>query len=104
MDEEQGKKNIANIEKKLTNEEQKELNSFFKEEEIKRALKAMKNGKTPGEDGIPKEFYLHFCHEIHVELMEMINNIALRGELAPSQRNAIIRLLYKKGDHRMLKN
>ena len=36
--------------------------------------------------------------------MEMLNSIAMTGELLPSQKNAIIRLLYKKGDHRLLKN
>ena len=45
------------------------------------------------------------CISSHVKvpLMEMLNSIAMKGDLALSQKNAIIRLLYKKGDHRLLK-
>ena len=79
IDKEQAKRNILTLDKKLTPDENKQISSFFKETEINRATKEMKNNKTPGEDGIPKEFYLHFYSHIKVSLMEM-----LTGELTPS--------------------
>ena len=64
----------------------------------------MKNGKSPGEDGIPKEFYEFFIDELKDILCELLNNIRLNGEIPESQKNAIVKLLFKKGDHRELKN
>ena len=37
-------------------------------------------------------------------LHELYNNIGITGNMPESQRNAIIVLLFKKGDHRLLKN
>ena len=90
INKEQARRNISTIEKKLTPKENKEIGSFFKEAEIKKMIKEMKNNKTLGEDGIPKEFYLHFYKHIKISLMEMLNSVAMAGELALSQKNAII--------------
>jgi len=47
-------------------------------EEVKEALGGMLNNKTPGIDGLPKEFYVQYMDIIGKDLMEIINNIWLR--------------------------
>ena len=64
----------------------------------------MAKEKSPGEDGLPKEFYHKFQDILIPELCELYNNIVLSGKQPISQKNAVIKLLYKKGDHRKLKN
>ena len=80
------------------------LNDFFSESELKKALWKMKNQKTPGGDGLPKEFYVKTWDFIGGDLTEVINNCFLLGRLPASLREAQIKLLYKKGDKRNLKN
>ena len=48
------------------------LTTPFTEKEIKDALLALPNGKTPGLDGLPKEFYTHYWNEIGPLLSMMI--------------------------------
>ena len=64
----------------------------------------MNNNKSPGEDGLPKEFYSKFQNLIIPQLTELINNITLSNRLPQSQNNAIVTLFFKKNDHRLLKN
>ena len=104
IDMRQANENINHIVDTLTEEEADELDKYISEKEIETALKQMKNNKSPGDDGLTKEFYAHFYLELKDDLTEVLNTIILRQELPKSQRNALIRLLYKKNDHRMLKN
>ena len=78
---------------KLSKDQSRQLNKFISEEEMIKALKAMKNNKSPGEDGITKEFYITFLEDIKDELCEMFNNIIFKKEMRQSLRNAIITLL-----------
>ena len=64
----------------------------------------MKNEKSPGEDGIPKEFYEKYYHLIEDELCYLYNNILIDKEQPSSQKNALVKLLFKNGDHHELKN
>jgi len=73
-------------------------------EEVKEALGGMLNNKTPGIDGLPKEFYVQYMDIIGKDLMEIINNIWLREELTSSMKTAIITLLYKKNDPEYIQN
>ena len=84
--------------------ENKELGKFITEPEIKKALNKMANNKSPGNDGLPKEFYITFWEELKSDLVELYNNIYLKKCLPESQKNATIRLIYKKDDPEQLKN
>ena len=42
-------------------------------EEAKEAVSLMKNGKTPGLDGLPAEFYKDFFHLFGRDFIDMIN-------------------------------
>ena len=69
------------------------------------ALCLMKNGKSPGNDGLTKEFYVCFFEEINQFLIEALNEPFNIGQLSTSQRQAVIILIEKKDkDKRMIKN
>ena len=52
----------------------------------------MRNNKTPGNDGLTKEFYETFCDELKSPLMESINKAFHTKILSISQRQALIKL------------
>ena len=65
----------------------------------------MKNGKSPGSDGLTKEFYICFFGEIATPLVKSLNHLFSVGELSTSQRQAVIALIEKKGrEKRLVKN
>ena len=53
----------------------------------------MKNDKTPGLDGLPKEFYIAFWELPKDDFIEMANDCLNSSELPLSLRRAIITLL-----------
>lgn len=96
--------NTTNL-NQLNCDEQHQLEDFINEEECKKALEQFHNNKTPGIDGLSKEFYATFWDIMGADLTEIINNIYLTKKLPETMGNAIINLIYKnKGDHRELKN
>ena len=55
----------------------------------------MKNGKSPGSDGLPKEFYSTFFKYFWSGFVEMVNS-CMKEEICPSSmRLATITLLCK---------
>ena len=73
--------------------------------EIWYALNSMANNKSPGNDGLSKEFYVCFFQEIRSCLLDVLNLSFTHGQLSNSQRQAMITLIEKKGkDKRFLKN
>ena len=79
------------------------LGNEITEDEILNAIKGLNSNKSPGIDGIPAEFYVKFWDIIKIELMEMIRNVINGTLLSSSQRNAIITLLPKGGDLKLMK-
>jgi len=51
------------------------------EEEIRQALFMMHPGKAPGPDGMTALFFQHSWHIIKTDLVELVNNFLLTGEL-----------------------
>ena len=101
---EQMEDNLKHIKYKINKDEQKQLNEWISEPEIQNAIKEMANEKSPGDDGLPKEFYQKFKDILIPELCEIYNNIILSGKQPESPKIGIIKLIFKKGDHRKLKN
>ena len=65
----------------------------------------MGNSKSPGNDGLTKEFYVCFFNEISTYIIDALNLSFAYGQLSNSQQQAIITLIEKKGkDKRYLKN
>jgi hypothetical protein len=59
------------------------------------ALTLMKNGKTPGSDGLPVEFYKQFYYLFGTYLVALYNLSFKNGSLTESQRLSLIILLCK---------
>ena len=78
--------NLKFIDKTLSSKESECLNDFISHNEIKIAIKGMKNEKSPGEDGIPKEFYDKYYHLIEDELYYLYNNILIDKVQPSSQK------------------
>ena len=108
--------NISNIETQflsetvtsphLNNDESNNIDHLhLSEQEIWNVLKTTKKNKTPGNDGLPAEFYITFWHDIKIYLMRAINGALESGQLSITQRQGVITLLPKKDkDTLFLKN
>ena len=59
-------------------------------------MKSMKSNKTPGNAGLPKEFYKTFWDELKTPLMESVNQAFRTKILSISLRQAVIKLIEKK--------
>ena len=69
------------------------------------ALSSIKNGKSPGNDGLTKEFYVCFFEEVGWLICKALNFSFNNGEFSSSQEQAVITLIEKKDrDKRLVKN
>ena len=89
----------------LSEEESESLEEPITKEELKLTLEKCANNKSPGNDGLTKEFYLHFWSTIQDKLFESYLESIRTGKLSTSQRQNIIILLEKAGkDKTLIKN
>ena len=88
---------------KISVEEGASLGEPIRLSEIFSALNDMSNSKTPGNDGLPKEFFVAFFHLIGQDLLNSYNTSYATGCLSSSQTQAVITLIEKVGkDNRKL--
>ena len=57
----------------------------------------MKNGRTPGSDGFPAEFYKVFWNDLGNYLLDSLNCTFIKGELSVTQKFGVLTCL-PKGD------
>ena len=88
----------------LTNDQKSSCDAPLTLQQLKTAVFKMKRNKSPGSDGLTIEFYQKFWDSIKYSLLDSYNESLEQGELTPSQRYAIISLMFKKGDRKLLKN
>ena len=87
------------------NEEQKtSCDADITEGEIFDTIKLLKTNKSPGDDGIVSEFYKEYWYLIRERFTQVLKYIFNVNTLSPSQYNAILTLLYKKGEREDIKN
>ena len=90
---------------KLTNEQTLSCEGIISEDEVFKSLKSMDNNKSPGNDGLSKEFYECFWDEVKKPFLASIHKAFLNQELSTSQKQAVIKMLGKKDkDRRFIKN
>ena len=90
---------------KLSDEQNKTISEPILKTEIYNALKSMDDNKTPGSDGLTKQFYEHFWNFIIEPLFNSYSYSLGQGYLSLEQRRGIIRLIPKKDkDLMLLKN
>ena len=70
-----------------------------------KALISMDNDKSPGNDGITKEFYLKFWDVVKEPVCTSVQQSFIAGELSTSKKQAIIKIIEKKDrDKDLIKN
>ena len=60
------------------------------------AFSSMNNNKSPGNDGLSKEFYVRFFETSADPLIQALNQSSVGDEMSISQRKALITLIEKK--------
>ncbi|MCP3888847.1 MAG: hypothetical protein GY702_08215 [Desulfobulbaceae bacterium] len=91
--------------KKLSEMEKKFCEKELTPDGLKEALDTFKKNKTPGNDGITVEFYQFFGEDLRMYFFDSCKETFDIGELTTSQKQAIIKLLEKKGkDRTYIKN
>ena len=90
---------------KITNEDNKKLTQQITFAELKTATFKLENGKSPGIDGIPIEFYKSYYEYIKNDLLKLYNSILFgNDDLTTSMNQAIITLLPKNDKKENLNN
>lgn len=88
----------------LTDEEKLQCEGPLTVEECNKTIKSFKNNKTPGNDGLPIEFYLKFWPIFGHQVVDAFNSGYMRGKMTTSQKQAVITVLDKGKDRSLLKN
>lgn len=64
---------------------------------IKNAIRSLRSGRAPGNDGFSVDFYQKFVDALAPRLLVVYQDAFHRGRLPESMRQAVITLLHKKG-------
>lgn len=75
-----------------------EMDAILTEDELRVALFAMENSKSPAVDWLSSNFYKHFWPLLSEKLLHVYNYAFEAGCLSVSQCRGIISLVFKKGD------
>ena len=81
---------------KLTDDESRLCEGELTKRECWEALQTTRNNKSPGNDGLSKEFYVCFFNKIRSYLLQPLNMSFREGQLSSSQRQAVIVLIEKR--------
>ena len=80
----------------LTEEQKLTCEDKTSAEECYNILESFQTNKTPGNDGIPIEFYKVFWPLISDPFLKCVNESFEQGEMSCSQKQAVITLIEKK--------
>jgi hypothetical protein len=89
---------------RLSPDDKQDCEEALRLPELDLALSHMQSGKTPGLDGLTAEFYKKIWHLLGRPLVQVFDSSFLAGILPPSMTTTYIRLAFKKGDRKDLKN
>ena len=89
----------------ISDVQREQLDQEITRDEVQRAIKVLKLGKTPGTDGISTDFYQFFKDKLQNYLLKLYHEIAQDQIFHLSVRRGIITLIEKQGrDPRELRN
>lgn len=80
------------------------LDSPFEFCDLNTVLKKLKLSKSPGDDGIPYEFYKYGPPCLHNYMLSLYNYIFLHEDIPSSFKRSILIPLHKKGDKNVVTN
>ena len=95
---------INKIDRIVSIDDRSTLDQNLSEEELLNALNKIQNNKTPGMDGLTKEFYVHFWGCLKSPYLKCIDIIKVEKELTDMQKRGAINLIFKKGNRNLIKN
>lgn len=95
---------LRSLDKRLSAEERTMLDSKLNSDECLQAAKSLSTNKAPGIDGLPIEFYRRFWPMLETDLLQVYQDVLATSKLSYTQRSGVVRLIYKKGERRNLKN
>ena len=95
---------LSKVDVKIDEDKKIELDKKLDEKELFEALKQLKDNKSPGPDGLTKEFYVEFWDDLKILYMKCIDDISQKGELTEMQKRGAIKTNFKKGDRTRIKN
>lgn len=98
---------LNNITTSLNQEQKHEITKEITKEDIKTSMKKAQNGKTPGKDGLPYEFYKLWTKQ-NIDIIEILQEVYLdiqnHGTFSTNFSTGVMSLLYKKKDKRKIEN
>ena len=103
-DEQEAQSLLNNVDKALNEDEKTMCDGEITEQEILDTIKLLKTNKSPGDDGIVSEFYKEYWYLIHEQFTQVLKYIFNANTLSKSQYNAVLTLLYKKGEREDIRN
>ena len=74
---------LKQIKPNISDTQNQKLTKQIQITEIQQALQTMENGKSPGIDGIPVEFYKEFFDLLKKDLQDMFDNVLFQQKTAP---------------------
>ena len=80
----------------LTEDQSKDCEFILSEKDLLLVLNSMPNNKSPGNDGLTKEFYEVFWEDLKTPLISSFKSAFDKSELSNSQKQAVIKLIEKK--------
>ena len=80
----------------LIEDDKHKYEGAFSKEECLKALKNMKNNKTPGLNGFTSEFYKIFWNDVYIYLVRSLNTAGEVGHLSISQMQGVITCIPKE--------
>lgn len=92
------------LDSRLSSEDRLFCDRKVNKAEVLTSLKKLSNGKAPGVDGLPVEFYKFFWPKLGDAYLDLLEECFCVKELPLSMRTSIITLIYKKEDRKLLKN
>ena len=87
----------------LNENERESCEGSITTQECLKVIKEMKRDKAPGLDGLPIDFYDTFWPLFGNYLVDVFNEAFETGKLTESQKRSVLSLIYKKGDHILIK-
>ena len=86
----------------LSEEPKKSCKGLISPEECSELLDSFRSNTSPGNDGIPDEFYRKFWPLISESFFRSANGCFEKGEMSCSQKQAVVNLIEKSGKDRTL--
>ena len=92
---------LKKVKKKVSTENKQECEKDITLDDTVKAIKSFDNHKSPGNDGLPTEFYKTFINVLKSDLLKLYTE---KEEMPAIMRQAVISCLYKKGDKEDITN